>query len=132
MKKAFSGLAETIFERYKKSIDALIAQRCGDALEHIPSISDRLAEGDREAVSHALTSCRRMIDSFADAVYPPADTTIEIDGEQVPLDGQNPRARILAFVRDHTESEHTRKKTAPVIEQPLRARECWSSRRCDD
>jgi hypothetical protein len=70
--KLFSGLAESIFERYQSKIDILLAQRAGDIPEKIPVIYNRLAEGDQEAISHAQTSCRRMIEAFADAVYPPA------------------------------------------------------------
>jgi len=60
-------------------IDILIAQRAGDVLQKIPSVYNRLSEGDPEAVSHAQTSCRRIIDAFADAVYPPTDEAIDAD-----------------------------------------------------
>ena len=62
--KKFSGLAESIFERYKSRIDILIAQHAGDVLQKIPAVYNRLSEGDSEAVSHAQTSCRRIIDTF--------------------------------------------------------------------
>jgi len=53
--KVFSGLAENIFESYKEEIDARIAEQCGDVLEKLPFIYDRLREGDSEAVSQGLT-----------------------------------------------------------------------------
>jgi hypothetical protein len=65
--KVFSGLAESIFEHRKQEIDALLANRCADALEKVPALCDRLREGDGEAVSQALTTCRRIIDTFADS-----------------------------------------------------------------
>ena len=108
--RAFSGMAESIFDLYKSRIDPLLAETCADAFERMPSVSQRLAEGDSEAVSHATTTCRRIIDAFADAVSPPRDGTIEVDGESVPLNAQNTRARILAYIRERTESEHLRKK----------------------
>ncbi len=48
--RLFSGHAETIFERFKQEVDTLLAARAGDALSKIPSIFDRLAEGEQEAV----------------------------------------------------------------------------------
>jgi hypothetical protein len=113
--KLFSGLAESIFERYQSRIEILLAKHAGDILEKIPVIYNRLAEGDQEAISHAQTSCRRMIEEFADAVYPPTDKTIEVDGKPVRLDAANPRARINEYIREHTESDSRRKKLRQTL-----------------
>lgn len=108
--RAFSRMTENVFELYKSRIDPLLAETCADVFERIPSIAERLAEGDTEAISHALTSCRRMIDGFADAVYPPREGTIDLDGEPVELNARNTRARLVAYIRERTDSEHLRKK----------------------
>jgi hypothetical protein len=113
--KIFSGLAESIFERYQSRIDILLAQRAGDILEKIPVIYNRLAEGDQEAISHAQTSCRRMIEVFADAVYPPTDKTIEVDGKPVALNAANPRARINEYIKGQTSSKSRRTKLQQTL-----------------
>ena len=112
--KVFSSLAESIFERYKSRIDILIAQRAGDVLEKIPSIYNRLAEGDQEAISHAQTSCRRIIEVFADAVYPPTDETIQADGRP-PLNAANSRERINQYIRGKTSSKSRRDKLRQTL-----------------
>lgn len=71
--KAFSGLAENIFESYKRGIDAKLAEKCGDVLSKLPYVYDRLREGGPEAVSQGLTTCRRIIETFADTLYPPKE-----------------------------------------------------------
>jgi hypothetical protein len=71
--KEFDSLSESIFERYKRDVDTLISTNCGDVLEQIPSVMSRLADGDGEAISQALTTVRRIIDSFADSIFPPSD-----------------------------------------------------------
>lgn len=108
--KAFSGLAESIFERYKVAVDILLAERCGDVLEKVPAVYDRLAEGDQEAVSQALNTCRRVIDSFADAIYPPSEATIEIEGQPVRLGPQQHLNRVNAYIRERVSSESRRKR----------------------
>jgi|SRR5215813_7260490 len=113
--KVFSSLAESIFERYKSRLDILIAQRAGDVLEKIPSIYNRLAEGDPEAISHAQASCRRIIEVFADAVYPPTDETMEVDGKPVPLNAANPRARLNRYIQVRTSSESRRTKLRQTL-----------------
>ena len=55
----------------ESDVDTLIYEHCGDVLDKIPAVMDRLAEGDQEAVSQGLTTCRRIIESFADSTYPP-------------------------------------------------------------
>ncbi len=106
----FSGLAESIFESFKKEIDALLATRCGPILEQVPAVSARLAEGDREAVSQALNTCRRIIDSFADEVFPPSDTPLDLgDGKTLNLGASNHLNRIYAYVHNYC-SSNSRKK----------------------
>jgi hypothetical protein len=77
---AFSGASESIFRQHQVEIDHLLRRDARDVIEKIPSITARLGEGDREAVSQALNSCRRMIKAFADAVQPPEDREVEEGG----------------------------------------------------
>ncbi|PHX06937.1 hypothetical protein [Vibrio splendidus] len=107
--KEFDSLSESIFEMYKKDVDSLIGEACGDVLEQIPSVMNRLAEGDQEAISQALTTCRRVIDSFADAIYPPTENTVKIGGNELSLGASRHQNRISAYIHEKTDST-TRKK----------------------
>lgn len=106
---AFEGLSESIFERYKRDVDVLIAESCGNVLDQIPAVIDRLAEAQPEAVSQALTTCRRIIESFADSIFPPTEETIEIGGSILNLGSDKHQNRINAYIHRHTDSQ-TRKK----------------------
>ncbi|KAF0144194.1 MAG: hypothetical protein FD156_2010 [Nitrospirae bacterium] len=106
---AFEGLSESIFERYKRDVDVLIAQSCGNVLDQIPAVIDRLAEAQPEAISQALTTCRRIIESFADSIFPPTEETIEIGGSTLNLGLDKHQNRINAYIHQHTDSQ-TRKK----------------------
>ena len=103
--RAFSSLAQSIFERFQLRVDALLADRSSDVLQKIPAISDRLAEGDREGVSQALNSCRRIIDDFANAVQPPTDGTLEIDGEPFQAGPRMTKDRLRAYIKAHCSSK---------------------------
>jgi hypothetical protein len=107
--KAFESLAESIFERYKQDVDALVTLHCSEVLEKMPAVMDRLADGDAEAISQALMSCRRIIESFADAIFPPSDGTTELGGNTVRLDASRHQNRINAFVHEKT-SSHSRRQ----------------------
>lgn len=107
--KQFDSLSESIFERYKRDVDSLIGESCGVVLEQIPSVMNRLSEGDQEAISQSLTTCRRVIDSFADSIFPPSEETIEIGGNQLSLAANRHQNRINAYIHQRIDSG-TRKK----------------------
>lgn len=108
--RRFSGMAETVFEQHKAGIDALLAGQCGEVLAKFPAVYDRLADGSPEAVSHALTTCRRIIDAFADVVYPASDKTIDVGGNTPTLGKQQTLNRINAYIGERCRSESRRNK----------------------
>jgi hypothetical protein len=108
--RAFASMAQSVFERYKGEVDTVIGEKAGDVLEKIPSVVNRLAEGDEEAVSQALTTCRRIIEGFADAIYPPTDATVEIGGNQLTLDASKHLNRINAYIAEKTDSKSKRQR----------------------
>ena len=108
--KAFSGLAEDIFESYKREIDAKIAENCGDVLNKLPYVYDRLREGDTEAVSQGLTTCRRIIDAFADALYPASEETIQLEGNSLDMGSNRHQNRLNAYIAKRVSSDSRRKR----------------------
>jgi len=108
--KEFDSLTDSIFERYQREVDALIAQHCGDVLTKIPALMDRLASGELEAVSQALSTCRRIVESFADSIFPPSDQTFEIGGNALKLDASKHQNRINAYVHQRTDSQSRRQR----------------------
>ena len=108
--KEFDNLSESIFERYKSSVDTLIAESCGDILQKIPSVMSRLSEGDPESISQALITCRRIIEAFADSIFPPTDETIQVGGNTLKLDASKHQNRINAYVHQRVESQSRKQK----------------------
>jgi hypothetical protein len=66
----FSDLQATLFADTQARVDGSLAEASGSALEKIESVSDRLRDGHPESVSQALTTCRRLITSCADHLFP--------------------------------------------------------------
>lgn len=108
--QVFSGFTESIFERYKSEVDTLLAERCGAVLQKMPAVYDRLAEGDQEAVSQALNTIRRMIDAFADTVYPPSDGIPELAGNTIQLGPPHHQNRINAYIQQRVSSSSRLKR----------------------
>ena len=96
----FGGVAESLFEQYRTEVDATLSATAGDVFNKFPHVFERLAAGDTEAVSHALTSCRRIIDGLADALYPARDETALIGQEAVAVGSENTKNRLRVYVYD--------------------------------
>jgi hypothetical protein len=86
-------------------------------IRRIPIIYKRLSEQDNEAVSQALTSCRRIIVAFAQTIYPPPDDEREVDirGKHLKLSSQNYVNLIEAYVREHTSSTSRRDRIRGTV-----------------
>jgi hypothetical protein len=98
-KGAFEEVARTIFEGHESSVLGLLRDSVPDAFDKIPAIRDRLLAGDPEAVSQALNSCRRMIRAFADAVYPPSDGSVTVDGQSYEIGKDKVLNRVQLYLK---------------------------------
>lgn len=95
----FSELQASLFADTQGKVDGLLAEASGSALEKIERVSDRLRDGDPESVSQALTTCRRLIDSCADHVFPAESEPYVIGDEATLAVGQQ---NILNRLQAHT------------------------------
>jgi hypothetical protein len=111
----FGGAAEDVFEQFRAAVDGKLADVCASVLERLPAVYDRLRSSDPEAVSQAMTTCRRIIEAFADSVFPPTTETLEVDGSTLNLGPQHHQNRINAFVIAHTESRTRRKRLRQTL-----------------
>lgn len=94
----FSELQATLFADTQTLVDGSLAVASGTALDKIERVSARLRDGDPESVSQALTTCRRLIDSCADYVFPAKDESYDLgDGVTVMVGKQQVLNRLQAF-----------------------------------
>lgn len=108
--KELEHLAESIFEKYKEEVDSLISNHARDVLQQIPSVVNRLSENEEESISQALTTIRRIIDSFADSIYAPSNGTYTIGGITLSLGASNHLNRLNVFVHERVESKSRKDK----------------------
>jgi hypothetical protein len=90
-----------IFERNRQYVDRQLADLSPRTLDQVTSAYRRAHEGDEEARSQALLSCRRALKSIADALYPPdGEGVVGADGREHDLTDDKWRNRLTQFVRD--------------------------------
>jgi hypothetical protein len=94
----FSAVQAELFESARQSVDARLAALGGDALTKIESINERFRAGDSEAISHAMTTARRMIESIVDDLFPATGDPYTIGDESFSVDNSKVLNRYLAFM----------------------------------
>jgi hypothetical protein len=111
----FSARQEELFEAARRDIDGMLAPVSAKALAKIESITERLGRGDQEAISQAMSTCRRLIDSFADAVDPPQTEPMLVDGQPMEVSKSKVLNRIDAFVRQRTKSQSRQQRLRQLL-----------------
>ena len=95
----FGQFHSDIFEENRRYVDLKLGQLCPDALHQFNSAYQRMKENDPESWSQALSSCRRLMKSLADAVYPAKDSPIiGSDGKEHTLTDDLYISRLWQFV----------------------------------
>ncbi|EAP99444.1 hypothetical protein JNB_04710 [Janibacter sp. HTCC2649] len=77
----FSAIQESLFQQAQTEVDGTLGSLDRTLLSKIESVTARLRGGDGEAVSQAMSTCRRLIDAVADALVPARDEPVVVDGQ---------------------------------------------------
>lgn len=95
----FGQLNADIFERNRRYVDERLASIAPDALAQLVSAYRRVGEGDVEARAQGLLSCRRILKSLADVLYPARpDPVLGPDGKSRVLTDDKFVSRLWQFV----------------------------------
>lgn len=107
-----SSFLDVVYSR----INSLLNTYAADAAEKFIAAQDRVTSGGQEDISHALTSCRRMIKSLADTLYPPTDKDqVGLDGVPRKMSDDAYKNRLLQYVREQV-GKH---KSGAVLQQVI-------------
>jgi hypothetical protein len=91
----------SFFDQAQSRINSLLNTYAPDAAKNFVGAQDRLYSGEPDAVNQALTSCRRMIKSIADALYPATgEEKPGADGIGRKMSDEAYKNRLLQFVQE--------------------------------
>ena len=66
---SYIGVNAAIFERHRLRVESFLSQISPRVLEQFTAVYRRAREDDAESKTHALTTCRRILESVADVVF---------------------------------------------------------------
>jgi len=102
----------SFFDQAQLRINTLMNTYAPEATAKFLAAQDSIASGGAEDISHALTSCRRMIKSLADALYPATDQNeVGLDGVSRKMTDEAYKNRLLQYVREQV-GKH---KSGPIL-----------------
>jgi len=105
----FGDVAESIFDELRHDVDSFIRTHSPKAAEGLLAIAERMAEGSAESHAEALMSCRRLLMTLADSIFPPSDTDwTDGAGKKRKVGAENYKNRLIAFIETNLSSQSTR------------------------
>ena len=125
---SYVGVNADIFERHRLRVESFLSQISPRVLEQFTAAYRRAREDDAESKTHALTACRRILESVADVVFPPqAEPAVDPTGKSRKVGAENYVNRLWMFL-DASMSASTHSKFLLATLQDFGSRiEAWGS-----
>jgi hypothetical protein len=96
---SYIGVNADIFERHRRRVESFLAQISPRVLDQFTAAYRRASEDDPESKTHALTTCRRILESVADVVYPArAEPVVDSGGTPRDVGAEKYVNRLWVFV----------------------------------
>lgn len=100
----FSNQVSDFFTSTRREVDARLTKYLPEATEKLSSILDNLKSENSEDWSNAVHSCRRLLQSVADKVFPPSNEPRKKGDKTISLKADNYINRLVCFAEDHSKS----------------------------
>jgi len=98
---SYIGVNADIFERHRRRVESFLSRISPRVLEQFTAAYRRAREDDAESKTHALTTCRRILESVADVVYPPRpEPVVDASGKPRDVGPENYINRLWMLVAD--------------------------------
>lgn len=116
---AYVGVNADIFERHRLRMEGFLSQIAPQVLEQFTAAYRRAREDDDESKTHALTTCRRILEAVADVVFPPQTQPVtDSSGKPRNVGSAAYKNRLWMFL-DSALSGNTHSKTVLAMVQDL-------------
>lgn len=122
MSLKFSNKASSIFDKYREKVDSGLADYVPESSKKLASIYSRLSENDKESLSQAATTCRKLLREFSDSlfkkIFPDNKSKIvkTSNGKELDVTGDHYLNRISASIDKLPKSEKDDKNMLLTIE----------------
>ena len=102
----YGNIIEDIFTKTRFAVDTSLMKLCPEAIKKFISVYDNMDSENPEDWANAIHSCRRILNDFADSIYPPNDEPIKLSNGKVIKVGKDQYInRLVQFISNKSKSE---------------------------
>lgn len=112
----FGDVAQDIFEQARNDVDKFVRSYCPKAAEQIVAINERMRDKTNELRTAALTTCRRLLLSVADALFPARASWQDSKGRARKVGPEDYKNWLLAYLDEKQPSEGSNEVISSGIE----------------
>lgn len=99
----FGDINEQTFEFARDLVDKFIRTECPKAIEQLVAANDAMRQNSSEYYSQALTTCRRLLFTIADTVYPARNIDyVDRKGKNRKVGIEEYKNRLLAYLESNS------------------------------
>jgi hypothetical protein len=100
----YGNVIEDVFTQSRVIVDEKLTTICPEAIKKFVSVYNNMDSSNPEDWANAVHSCRRILKDVADALYPPCDIPIEVNGRKIKLDADSYINRLIQYINSKSES----------------------------
>lgn len=97
-KLVYGNIVEDIFTESRIRVNEKLGEYCPKSVEKFVSVYENLLSDNPEDYANAVHSCRRILVDLADALYPPSDTPIQVNGKTIKVGVDQYINRLIQYI----------------------------------
>ena len=104
-KLVYGNIVEDIFTESRMKVNQKLGEYCPKSIEKFVSVYENLSSDNPEDYANAVHSCRRILLDLADALYPPSDTPIQVNGKPIKIGADQYINRLIQYINSKSGSK---------------------------
>lgn len=104
-KLMYGNIVEDTFTRARLQVNDKLSKICPKAVERFISVYSNMDSDNSEDWANAVHSCRRILLDLADALYPPKEEPIDVNGKKIKVGPDQYVNRLIQFISSKSGSK---------------------------
>ncbi|MBO5967931.1 MAG: hypothetical protein J6S14_05475 [Clostridia bacterium] len=104
-KLVYGNIVEDIFTESRMNVNQKLGEYCPKSIEKFVSVYENLSSDNPEDYANAVHSCRRILLDLADALYPPSDIPVQINGKSIKVGADQYINRLIQYISSKSGSK---------------------------
>ena len=101
----YGNIVEDTFTESRLLVNKKLEKICPNAIRKFVAVYDNMDSENSEDWANAVHSCRRILLDLADALYPPRDESVNINGKSIKVGAENYINRLVQFIESKKDSK---------------------------